>query len=466
MSVVTRFAPSPTGFLHIGGARTALFNWLFAKHHGGKFHLRIEDTDRARSTQEAVDALLDGLRWLGLDWDGEEIYQFARAERHAEVAREMLARGHAYRCYTTAEELASLRAAAEAEGKMFHFRSPWRDVQDSTRNEPYVIRLRAPRDKDIAIHDSVQGNVTFPAEQMDDLVLLRSDGTPTYMHAVVVDDHDMGITHIIRGDDHLTNAARQTLIYQAMDWTVPQFAHIPLIHGADGAKLSKRHGALGAEAYRDMGFLPEAMRNYLLRLGWGHGDEEIIPTNRAIELFDLGGIGRAPSRFDTTKLEHLNAHYLRTMPEEELLTLVLPLAEAAYGSLTTDQSQRLRAFLPELKQRATFVRDIVAEGDFLFAIRPLALTEQAQKAMKPESLPHLHALLPKLESASEWETDVLHHLLNDYATEAGIKAGAYMPSLRAALTGKHASAGNVAGILAVLGKEESLARLRDRLEIA
>jgi glutamyl-tRNA synthetase len=459
MTVVTRFAPSPTGFLHIGGARTALFNWLFAKHMGGQFLLRIEDTDRARSTGEAIAAILDSMQWLGLDWDGKEVYQFSRADRHAEVARAMLDSGHAYRCFTTAEELAALRAGAEAEGKIFHFKSPWRDADASTwPDAPYAIRLRAPQNADITIKDAVQGDVIFPAEQMDDLILLRSDGTPTYMLAVVVDDHDMGVTHVIRGDDHLTNAARQTLIYQAMGWDVPVWAHIPLIHGPDGAKLSKRHGALGAEQYREMGFLPEAMRNYLLRLGWGHGDEEIIPTERAIELFTLDGIGRAPARFDMAKLEHLNAHYLRTMDEDTLFAEVESLA----GTLNELQKTRLRSFLPELKQRAVYAKDIIAEGDFLLASRPLTLTEQAQKALKPEALPHITALLPKLESA-EWNADALHHVLNDYATEAGIKAGAYMPAMRAALTGKHASAGNVAGIMAVLGREEALARLKDAL---
>ncbi len=459
MSVVTRFAPSPTGFLHIGGARTALFNWLFARHHGGQFHLRIEDTDRARSTQGAIDAILDGLKWLGLDWDGSEIYQFARMDRHAEVAKEMLARGHAYRCYTTAEELAEMRAAAEAEGRMFRYPGIWRERTDWPEGKPYAIRLKAPQGEEVVIEDAVQGRVAFPAEQMDDMVLLRSDGTPTYMLAVVVDDHDMGVTHIIRGDDHLTNAARQTLIYRAMDWTIPVFAHIPLIHGADGAKLSKRHGALGVEAYRDMGFLPEALRNYLLRLGWGHGDAEILSDAEAMQLFSLEGIGQAPSRLDLTKLEHMNGHYLRAVDEARLFDLVLPLAEHVYGQLEEPQAERLRLFLPELKQRARTLHEVVAEGDFL--IQRLPPSEQAQKALKPESLPHLAALTKKLAGQTDWSADALQAILQDYGTEAGIKAGAYLPALRAALTGKHASAGNVNGILAVLGQQESLARLHN-----
>ncbi len=465
MTVITRFAPSPTGFLHIGGARTALFNWLFAKHHGGQFLLRIEDTDRARSTQAAVDALLDGLSWLGLNWDGKEVYQFARARRHAEVAHAMLASGHAYKCFTTAEELAALREAAEGNGGMFKFQSPWRDKPESEApaGAPFAIRLRAPQNAEVVIEDMVQGTVTFPADQMDDLVLLRSDGTPTYMLAVVVDDHDMGITHVIRGDDHLTNAARQTLIYRAMGWNVPQFAHIPLIHGADGAKLSKRHGALGAEAYREMGFLPESLRNYLLRLGWGHGDTEIISTEDAIKLFDVSGIGKSPSRFDITKLEHMNGHYIREAKDARLVTLCAPLLHTKFPQASEAQQARFAAFMPELKQRARTVPELVEEGAFLLEATPLTLTEQAQKALSDEAKAHVKAIAPLLQNTADWKAQVLHDVLHGYGEQAGVKAGKYLPALRAALTGKHASAGNVAGIMAVLGREESLARL---LEIA
>lgn len=454
MTVITRFAPSPTGFLHIGGARTALFNWLFAKHHGGQFLLRIEDTDRARSSQEAVDAILDGLSWLGLTWDGEPTYQFARADRHVEVANELLAKGQAYKCYTTAEELAAFREANEHQ----KFQSPWRDKaeSDAPAGAPFAIRLRAPMDADVVIEDGVQGTVTFPAEQMDDLILVRSDGTPTYMLAVVVDDHDMGITHVIRGDDHLTNAARQTLIYNAMGWQVPAWSHIPLIHGADGAKLSKRHGALGAEAYREMGFLPEALRNYLLRLGWGHGDTEIVSTEEAIKLFDISGIGKAPSRFDMAKLEHMNGHYIREADDARLYELCAPnFPEGA----TEQQKTWFKAFLPELKTRARTLPELNTEGEFLFAARPLNFTEKAEKALNDEAKAHVKALAADLQNVSEWTDESLHAALNAYGEKAGVKAGKYLPAMRAALTGKHASAGNVAGILVLLGREESLARL-------
>ncbi|MBC7135504.1 MAG: glutamate--tRNA ligase, partial [Oceanibaculum nanhaiense] len=343
MTVVTRFAPSPTGFLHIGGGRTALFNWLYARHTGGKFLLRIEDTDRARSTEDAVQAIFDGLKWLGLDWDDEAVMQFARAGRHAEVAHELLAQGKAYRCYASPEELTAMREQAKAEGRPVRYDGRWRDRPDSDAPAGVapVIRLKAPQTGQTIIQDMVQGEVTVANEQLDDFVLLRGDGTPTYMLSVVVDDHDMGITHVIRGDDHLNNAFRQTQLYQAMGWDVPHFAHIPLIHGPDGAKLSKRHGALGVEAYRDMGFLPEAMRNYLLRLGWGHGDEEIIPTDKAIEWFDLDAVGRSASRFDMAKLENLNAHYLREADDTRLATLILPMLEEKLGRPVDDSGKAL-----------------------------------------------------------------------------------------------------------------------------
>src|SRR6267154_5624362 len=360
MSVVVRFAPSPTGFLHIGGARTALFNWLYARHHqrygeGGTFRLRIEDTDRVRSTPEAMAAIIDGLSWLGLDWDGDIVHQFAGAARHAEVAREMLAKGRAYHCYCTPEELEAMRARARAEKRSVRYDGTWRD-RDPSEAPPGiapVIRLKAPQSGETVIRDLVQGEVTVENSQLDDLILLRADGTPTYNLSVVVDDHDMDITQVIRGDDHLNNAFRQTQIYRALDWPVPEFAHVPLIHGPDGAKLSKRHGAVGVEAYREMGYLPEALRNYLMRLGWGHGDDEIISTEQAIEWFDLANVGRAPSRFDVTKLTNLNAHYMRETADDELLLLVRPLVEARIGGAIDEPGlERVRRGLSGVKQRS------------------------------------------------------------------------------------------------------------------
>ena len=369
-----RFAPSPTGYLHIGGARTALFNWLFARHHDGKFLLRIEDTDRQRSTDDAIRAIVDGLRWLGLDWDGEPVMQFARMTRHAEVAHAMLARGHAYRCYATPQELEAMRAEARAEGRAIV--SPWRDRDPAAApaGARPVIRLKAPREGATVIADLVQGNVTVDNRQLDDMVMLRSDGTPTYMLSVVVDDHDMGISHVIRGDDHLNNAARQMQIFRAMDWPVPAFAHIPLIHGPDGAKLSKRHGAMGVEAYRDQGYLPEAVRNYLLRLGWGHGDAEIVPTARAIELFDLDGVGRGPARFDKVKLDSLNGHYIRQSDDARLVELIVPRLGAALGA---PERGRLAAAMPGLKDRAKTLAELAEGAGFLVAPRPIPLDAAA-----------------------------------------------------------------------------------------
>src|SRR5688500_11116526 len=377
--VVTRFAPSPTGFLHIGGARTALFNWLFARHHGGKFLLRIEDTDKARSTTEAIDAIIDGMQWLGLDWDGHEYYQSQFWARHAEVAHRLLERGHAYRCYMTQEELAAQREKAQAERRPFRIHSPWREDASDQGDKPFVIRLKAPREGETVIEDKVQGRVAVQNVELDDFVLLRSDGTPTYMLAVVVDDHDMGVTHVIRGDDHLNNAFRQLAIIRAMGWPEPIYAHVPLIHGPDGAKLSKRHGALGVDAYRDeLGLLPEAVGNYLLRLGWGHGDDEIISRDQAIEWFDLGHVGKSPSRFDFKKLENLNGHYIREADDERLAELVAPKLGA-----DADADLLVRA-MPELKARAHTLHQLAEGAAFLFARRPLDMDEGAAALLTPE----------------------------------------------------------------------------------
>ncbi|MFQ5467137.1 MAG: glutamate--tRNA ligase, partial [Kiloniellaceae bacterium] len=386
--VVTRFAPSPTGFLHIGGARTALFNWLFAHHAGGVFRLRIEDTDRKRSTDEAIGAILDGLAWLGLDWDDEVVYQSARMERHAAVARALLDKGLAYRCYCAPEELAEMRRAAHTAGSARLYDGRWRD-RDPAEAPPGVapvIRLKMPHEGETEIGDLVQGPVTVANAQLDDMVLLRADGTPTYMLSVVVDDHDMGVTHVIRGDDHLTNAFRQTQLFRAMDWPTPAFAHIPLIHGPDGAKLSKRHGALGVEAYRDMGYLPEALRNYLLRLGWSHGDDEIIGTEQAVRWFGLDGVGRAPARFDLARLSNLNGHYLRRADDERLTRLVLPgLAEMLDGKLAEDAPSRIKKGMPGLKERAKTVKELTEHAMFYARKRPQPLTEKAARVLDGEA---------------------------------------------------------------------------------
>lgn len=457
MTVVTRFAPSPTGFLHIGGARTALFNWLYAKHHHGKFLLRIEDTDRTRSTQAAIDAIHEGMQWLGLHSDGEVFYQFARADRHAEVAHELVKAGKAYYCYTSPEELTALREKATAEKTNFQFHSPWRDADPSTapQDTKPVVRLKAPRTGTTTIHDEVQGEVTIPAEQLEDTILLRSDGTPTYMLAVVVDDHDMGVTHIIRGDDHLTNAFKQKLIYEAMGWQVPSMSHVPMIHGPDGAKLSKRHGAQGVEEYRDMGYLPEAVRNYLLRLGWSHGDDEIISTDQAIEWFNLDSIGKSPSRFDFTKLESLNGHYIRQTADDRLAALTVPLLEQKLGSkLNETQISRLLHGMKSLKERAKTLHDL-ANGAAFYMQAPTVSLEDAMK-------PNLQAMTTKLEALAEWNHDAAMALAKAYAEESGQKLGQVMQPLRLALTGSTASP-SVFEILEVLGKEESIARLKSAL---
>jgi len=459
-TVVTRFAPSPTGFLHIGGARTALFNLLFARHHGGKFLLRIEDTDRARSTQPAIEAILDGMRWLDLDWDGDEYYQFARADRHAEVARAMVEKGAAYRCYLTQDELAQMRAEAEAAKKPLRIRSPWRDRTNNDANAPYVIRLKAPTEGATTIHDRVQGEVTVQNSEIDDLVLLRSDGTPTYMLAVVVDDHDMGVTHVIRGDDHLNNAFRQLPIYRAMGWPAPEYAHIPLIHGSDGAKLSKRHGALGVDAYRDeMGLLPEAVDNYLLRLGWGHGDDEIISRDQAIEWFDLDGVGKSPSRFDLKKLENLNGHYIREADDARLTNLV---AARLPVKLTPAQSDLLERTMPVLKPRAANLNDLADGAMFLFRARPLAIDPDAEPLLQGDAPALLARIHTALDALAGWDTEALEQAVRDVAEHAGVKLGQVAQPLRAALTGKRTSPG-IFDVLALLGRDESLGRIADRM---
>lgn len=461
--VVTRFAPSPTGFLHIGGARTALFNFLFARHHGGEFRLRIEDTDRARMPEGATEAILETLDWLDLKPDGEIVYQFERAPRHAEVALSLLASGGAYRCYMTAEELAAGRAQAEAERRPFRLASPWRDRVDGPADQPYVIRLRAPREGKTTIADRVQGEVTVQNAELDDMVLLRSDGTPTYMLAVVVDDHDMGVTHVIRGDDHLNNAFRQLALIRALGWAEPVYAHVPLIHGSDGAKLSKRHGAIGAEAYRDMGILPEALENYLLRLGWGHGDDEIITREEAIAWFDLDGVGRAPSRLDTKKLEHINGHYLRAADDARLVDLVSPAIAAALGrDLSESDRGLLLRSMGELKARAKDLNDLAHSSLFLFRTRPIPLDERARKLLEPPASDLLSPARDALAGSDAWSGPVLEAAIRELAERLGVGLGKIAQPLRAALTGSSTSPG-IFDVLDVLGRDESLGRIDDQL---
>ena len=470
--VVTRFAPSPTGFLHIGGARTALFNWLYARRFGGKMLLRIEDTDRERSTDAAIAAIIDGLQWLGIEWDGEPIYQYARADRHREAATQLLASGKAYKCFASQQELEQMREQARAEKRFPRYDGRWRDrsaediaAAEASGAKP-VIRLKAVQDGDTVIDDKVQGRVVIPNKDLDDLVLLRSDGDPTYMLAVVVDDHDMGVTHVIRGDDHLTNAARQIQIYNAFGWPVPVTAHIPLIHGADGAKLSKRHGALGVDAYRAMGFLPAALRNYLVRLGWSHGDKEIFSTEEMASAFDLPQIGRSPSRFDFAKLENLDGHYIRSTPDAELLDILektLPYlegSEALTGRLDADLRQKLMAAMGGLKERAKTLKDLVEGARFLYAARPLDIEPKAREILDNGGSAHLKALLPALETEEAWTAAATEAVVRQYAEASGAKLGQIAQPLRAALTGRLASPG-IFDVLAVLGREESLDRLRD-----
>ena len=462
MTVVVRFAPSPTGFLHIGGARTALFNWLFARHHGGKCLLRIEDTDRVRSTPEAVAAIIDGLRWLGLEWDGDVVHQFERAPRHAEIARQLLGTGRAYYCYCTPAELEAMRERARAEKRSVRYDGTWRDrdPSEAPAGVAPAIRLKAPQHGSTTICDHVQGEVTVANSELDDLIILRADGTPTYNLSVVVDDHDMGITHVIRGDDHLNNAFRQKQIYDALGWTVPEFAHVPLIHGPDGAKLSKRHGALGVDAYRDLGYLPEALRNYLLRLGWSHGDDEIISTEQAIGWFDIDAVGRAPARFDFAKLDSLNGHYIRAAEDDRLVALITARLEEMIGQpLGEIKVARVREAMPELKLRPKTLAELAANARFLVAPRPIRPDDKAARLMTRDARRSLAELLARLGSA-DWQPEVLEKEVRSFAEQKGSKLGAVAQPLRVALTGSSASPG-IFDVMKVLGREESLGRIAD-----
>jgi glutamyl-tRNA synthetase len=467
--VVTRFAPSPTGFLHIGGARTALFNWLYAKRFGGKMLLRIEDTDRERSTAAAIAAIIDGLTWLDLSWDGDIVFQFSRAERHRQIAEQLLAEGKAYRCYASPEELTAMREAARKEGRAKLYDGRWRDrdPSDAPAGVKPVIRLKAPQTGETVVEDQVQGRVVWQNENLDDFVLLRSDGNPTYMLAVVVDDHDMAVTHIIRGDDHLNNGARQTQIYQALGWNVPVMAHIPLIHGPDGSKLSKRHGALGVDAYRAMGYLPSAMRNYLVRLGWAHGDQEIFSEAEMIAAFDLPAIGRSPARFDFAKLESLNGHYIRQTGDAELITDLEKLLPHIAGGqelaskMTPALRDKLCVAMPGLKERAKTLVELFEASRFLWASRPLDINEQAKALLTADAKVLLTSLLPELEKVADWTATGVEAVVRPYAERIGQKLGAVAQPLRAALTGRTTSP-PIFDVLAVLGRDESLARLRDQ----
>ncbi|WP_210527708.1 glutamate--tRNA ligase [Rubellimicrobium arenae] len=461
--VVTRFAPSPTGALHIGGARTALFNWLFARGRGGKFLLRIEDTDRARSTPENTQKILDGLNWLGLDWDGEPISQFARAGRHAEVAREMLARGQAYKCFATPEEIEAFREQARAEGRSTLYRSPWRDVPDSDHPDaPYVIRVKAPRDGATTIHDAVQGEVTIQNDQLDDMVVLRADGTPLYMLAVVVDDHDMGVTHVIRGDDHLTNAFRQKMIYEAMGWAVPVMAHVPLIFGPDGKKLSKRHGATATADYQAMGYLASAMRNYLARLGWSHGDMEVFNDQEAMAVFSLDGIGKSPARFDFKKLENVSGQHMARTPDDILLAeLDSFLAATGQPPLPDGHRDRILRALPFAKLKAKTLPQLLDQAHFAVVDRPIEVDPAAAKTLDPVSHGILADLTPQLQNAS-WEREALEGVVAAGAQAHGTTLGKLAGPLRAALAGR-AVAPSVFDMMLVLGRDETVARLHDTL---
>jgi glutamyl-tRNA synthetase len=467
--VVTRFAPSPTGYLHIGGARTALFNWLYARGRGGKILLRIEDTDRERSTQAAIDAILEGLSWLGIDWDDQTLYQFSRSARHREAAEQLLSADRAYRCYATPEDLAKMREEARRKGSSKLYDGRWRDrsPDEAPPGMKPVIRLKAPLTGETVIEDQVQGRVVWQNENLDDLVLLRSDGTPTYMLAVVVDDHDTGVTHVIRGDDHLTNAARQKHIYDALGWRVPVMAHIPLIHGPDGSKLSKRHGALGVDAYRAMGYLPAALRNYLVRLGWSHGDQEIFSTDEMIAAFDLPQIGRSPARFDFAKLESINGHYMRQTADALLVEQIERLLPHIAGGkelaaqLTPPAREKLLAAMPGLKERAKTLLELIDGARFLLSGRPLALDEKAAALLNPDARAMLGEIAQALEGVEPWSAEAAEQAVRTFAERKGAKLGSVAQPLRAALTGRTTSPG-IFDVLAVLGKLESLARLRDQ----
>jgi glutamyl-tRNA synthetase len=470
--VVTRFAPSPTGFLHIGGARTALFNWLYARKFGGKMLLRIEDTDRERSTEPAIGAILDGLKWLGIDWDGDTVYQFARAARHREVAEQLLADGKAYHCYATPQELTEMREKARAEGRTKLYDGRWRDraAAEAPADVRPTIRLKAPLDGETVIDDQVQGRVVWKNENLDDLVLLRGDGNPTYMLAVVVDDHDMGVTHVIRGDDHLINAARQKQIYEALGWTIPSMSHIPLIHGADGAKLSKRHGALGVDAYRALGYLPAALRNYLVRLGWSHGDQEIFSTQEMIAAFDLSSIGRSAARFDFAKLENLNGHYIRHTDDQSLVTMFedvlnyVPHGDAVKAKLNDTTRAQLLQAMPQLKERAKTLIELIDSSYFIFADRPLTVEPKAAALLTPDTRILIGKLRRALEAVTDWNAATTEEATRAFAEANGVKLGGVAQPLRVALTGKTTSPG-IFDVLAVLGRQECLDRLADQAAV-
>ena len=461
MTVVTRFAPSPTGMLHIGGARTALFNWLFSRHHGGQFLLRVEDTDRERSTDEAVEAIFEGMKWLGLNWDQDPVFQSKSKARHQEIAAQLLADGKAYQCYASPEELTEMRETAKANGKPVRYDGRWRDRDPSEAPADIkpVIRFKAPNQGETVIDDQVQGQVTFESSQLDDMILVRSDGTPTYMLAVVVDDHDMGITHIIRGVDHLTNAARQAQVFMALGWDVPVFAHIPLIHGPDGAKLSKRHGALAAQAYRDQGFLPEAMRNYLARLGWSHGDDEIFTTDQMIEWFGLNAVGKSPARFDMDKLRSLNGTYIQQASDDRLIELITPGLNTG-NPVSDDQLARIKSLMPELKKRAKDIPELAENAHFLVTNRPIEMIPKAAKLLKGDAPALLQELLNPLKSLEYWSAEALENCIKQFAESKDLKLGTIAQPLRAALTGSNASPG-IFDVLAVLGRDESLGRIAD-----
>jgi glutamyl-tRNA synthetase len=467
--VVTRFAPSPTGFLHIGGARTALFNWLYARANNGTMRLRIEDTDKSRSTQQAIDAILDSMAWLGLDHDGETVFQSQQAKRHAEVAHELLAQGKAYKCYATPEELTTMREEARAAGKPPRYDGRWRDRPDSDApaGAPFAVRIKAPQDGATTVDDQVQGQVKTPNKDLDDFIILRSDGSPTYMLAVVVDDHDMGVTHVIRGDDHLTNAARQCVIYDALGWERPVFAHIPLIHGPDGAKLSKRHGAVGAEAYRADGFLPQTMRNYLARLGWAHGDDEIFSTEQAIAWFDFDGMGKSAARFDVQKLTAMNAHYMRELPQADVEAALatslpyLPNVDRLPHPMEDAQQAAFEIALSGLRERAKTLVELVDSAAFLFVARPLPMEEKAAALLNEEARVHLAKLHGAYSALEGWDAEALETATKSYAEAADVKLGKVAQPLRAALTGSKTSPG-IYDVLLALGREESLARIADQ----
>ena len=467
--VITRFAPSPTGFLHIGGARTALFNWLYARRMGGKMLLRIEDTDRERSTEPAIQAIMDGLKWLGINWDDDVVYQYSRAKRHQDVALQMLADGKAYYCYASPEELTAMREQARAEGKPMRYDGRWRDrpASDAPEGVKPVVRLKAPLEGETIVEDQVQGRVSWQNKDLDDLVLLRSDGGPTYMLAVVVDDHDMGVTHIIRGDDHLTNAARQTQIYQACGWDVPVMAHIPLIHGPDGAKLSKRHGALGVEAYQALGYLPAALRNYLVRLGWSHGDQEFFSTEEMASLFDLPAIGRSAARFDFAKLEHINGHYMRASSDAELVDAIAELLVVNTGERGLPNNMnpllhdQLMTAMPGLKDRAKTLVELVDQAYYLYAVRPLTLEAKATLLIEA-GRDIMRDCRPRLAALDVWTVESIEVAIRQEVDEKGIKLGQIAQPLRATLTGRSTSPG-LFDVMAVLGQSECLARIDDQI---